>query len=59
MADIYHQIGVKADITDVFQAINSLDGLANWWTKTTGDTTVEGRPTNLRQLLTYTMARTI
>ena len=43
MADIYHQIGVKADINDVFQAINSLDGLANWWTKTTGDTTVDGK----------------
>lgn len=43
MADIYHQIGVKADVADVFQAIISLDGLANWWTKTTGDTTVGGK----------------
>jgi len=30
MADIYHQIGVKADVTDVFQAISSLDELADW-----------------------------
>ena len=40
MADIYHQIGVKADLTSVYQAITSLNGLSGWWTKTTGDTTI-------------------
>jgi uncharacterized protein YndB with AHSA1/START domain len=43
MADIHHQIGVKADITDVYQAISSLDGLCHWWTKTTGDTNTGGK----------------
>lgn len=37
MADIYHQVGVKADITDVYKAITTLEGLSNWWTPTTGD----------------------
>ncbi len=43
MADIHHQIGVKADITDVYQAISSLDGLCGWWTKTTGNTNTGGK----------------
>lgn len=43
MADIHHQIGVKADIADVYQAISSLDGLCHWWTKTTGDTNTGGK----------------
>lgn len=37
MADIYHQVGVKADISDVYAAITTLDGLSSWWAPTTGD----------------------
>ena len=40
MAGIYHQVGVNVDITSVYQAITSQEGLSNWWTKTTGDTSV-------------------
>ena len=36
MADIYHQVGVKADTTDVYRALTTLNGLSNWWTHTTG-----------------------
>ena len=43
MADIHHQIGVKADVKDIYQAINSLDGLSNWWTKTSGDISLGGK----------------
>lgn len=43
MADIYHQIGVNVDITNVYQAISSLEGLTNWWTKTTGNARIGGK----------------
>ena len=43
MADIFHQIGVKADINDVYRAITALEGLSSWWTKTTGDPSEGGR----------------
>lgn len=36
MTDIYHQIGVKAEISDVYRALTTQDGLSNWWTETTG-----------------------
>ena len=37
MADIYHQIGVKSNVRDVYKALTTLVGLSNWWTDTTGD----------------------
>ena len=43
MADIYHQIGVKADIHDVYAAITELQGLSSWWTTATGDNCKGGR----------------
>lgn len=43
MADVHHQIGVKAEITDVYRAVSTLDGLSNWWTRTTGDTALGGK----------------
>ena len=43
MADIYHQVGVKADITDVYNAITTLEGLSSWWTDTTGETDQGGQ----------------
>lgn len=43
MADIYHQVGVKTDVENVYQALTSLDGLSSWWTQASGDTAVGGR----------------
>jgi len=43
MADIYHQVGVKADIEQVYRALTTLQGLGGWWTKVTGDTAEGGR----------------
>ena len=43
MTDIYHQIGVKAEAADIYQAVSSLDGLSGWWTKTTGDVSLGGK----------------
>lgn len=43
MADIYHQVGVKAGITDVYNAITTLEGLSSWWTDTTGETDQGGQ----------------
>ena len=38
MADIYHQVGVKTYVNNVYKALTTLDGLSNWWTYTTGNT---------------------
>lgn len=35
MANIIHRVGIKSDIKKVFQAISTIDGLANWWTRST------------------------
>lgn len=43
MVDIYHQIGVNADIEKAYQALTTLDGLSCWWSKTTGETIEGGR----------------
>jgi uncharacterized protein YndB with AHSA1/START domain len=37
MADIYHQVGIKADINEAYRALTTLDGLSNWWTIATGN----------------------
>jgi uncharacterized protein YndB with AHSA1/START domain len=42
MADIYHQIGVRADIEKAYRAITTLDGLSGWWTEARGDTGENG-----------------
>ena len=43
MMDIMHRIGVTADPDDVYRALTTVDGLANWWTEdTTGDGNVGG-----------------
>ena len=42
MAAIHHQIGVNVSIDEVYRAITTLEGLSGWWTKTTGDTGVDG-----------------
>lgn len=33
MVDIVHRIGIKSPAPQVYQALTSLDGLANWWTE--------------------------
>jgi len=43
MADIYHQVGVKADIHDVYDAITTLPGLSSWWSRATGNTEKNGK----------------
>jgi uncharacterized protein YndB with AHSA1/START domain len=43
MADIYHQIGVKADNDKVYSAISTLEGLSGWWTDATGNTQKGGK----------------
>lgn len=35
MVDILHRIGVTAAPTDVYAALTTTDGLANWWTEDT------------------------
>ena len=38
MADIFHQVGIKADTSVTYTALTTLEGLSNWWTDTSGDT---------------------
>ncbi|MFV2100239.1 SRPBCC family protein [Micromonospora sp. LOL_024] len=43
MVEILHRIGVAAAPDDVYAALTTVDGLANWWTvETTGDGDVGG-----------------
>ncbi|MEP7257804.1 MAG: SRPBCC domain-containing protein [Flavitalea sp.] len=35
MADIIHRIGIKSPATQVYKALTSIHGLANWWTEET------------------------
>jgi hypothetical protein len=37
MATIYHQVGIKAALHDVYKAIASTEGVTGWWTNTSGD----------------------
>ena len=37
MATIYHQVGIKAPLNDVYKAIATTAGVTGWWTKTYGD----------------------
>lgn len=45
MTTIYHQVGIKAPIEKVFDAISTLEGVSGWWTLTTGDPTLHGQLT--------------
>jgi len=33
MVDILHRIGIKSPATEVYNALTSLEGLAQWWTE--------------------------
>lgn len=44
MVDIIHRIGIKAPAAQVYKALTTLKGLANWWTEdVTGDSQVGGK----------------
>ncbi len=43
MATIYHQVGIKAPLTAVYNAIATTDGVSKWWTKTIGETNAGGQ----------------
>lgn len=43
MATIFHQVGIRAPIKNVFDAIASIEGLSAWWTPTTGDCAPGGK----------------
>jgi len=43
MFDIVHRLGIRAGADTVYRALTTLDGLSNWWTRTThGDPVVGG-----------------
>jgi uncharacterized protein YndB with AHSA1/START domain len=35
MADIIHRIGIHSSATEVYKALSTIKGLANWWTEET------------------------
>lgn len=37
MATIYHQVGIKASLNDVYAAIATTEGVTQWWTTTRGN----------------------
>jgi len=44
MADIIHRIGIHSSATEVYKAVSTIKGLANWWTEETeGDEAVGGK----------------
>ncbi len=45
MATIYHQVGIKAPVEKIFNAIATLEGVSGWWTLTLGEPTLEGELT--------------
>ena len=45
MATIYHQVGIRAPVDKIFNAIATLEGVSGWWTLTSGEPTLEGELT--------------
>ena len=44
MVDIIHRIGIKSPTAQVYKALSTIKGLANWWTKEVeGDEQVGGK----------------
>ena len=37
MTTIYHQVGIRAALSDVYRAIATTDGVDHWWTRTSGN----------------------
>jgi hypothetical protein len=42
MATIYHQVGIKASLNDVYKAIATTEGVTGWWTHTSGNAELGG-----------------
>jgi uncharacterized protein YndB with AHSA1/START domain len=42
MADIVHNLQIKAPASKVFEAVSSAEGLANWWTKSSSGEPIAG-----------------
>jgi len=44
MVDIIHRIGIKSPVAQVYKALSTIKGLANWWTEETeGEEKVGGK----------------
>ncbi len=44
MVNIIHRIGIKSSAAQVYKALSTINGLANWWTEdTTGDEQLGGK----------------
>ena len=48
MIDIHHQIKIGAPAAQVYGALTSVDGLAQWWTKTTSGSSKAGEKLQFR-----------
>ena len=35
MTDIIHRVGIRAPVSNVYEALSTIDGVAAWWTKET------------------------
>ena len=42
MVDIIHRIGIRAPLTEVYNAVATVDGVAGWWTRETSGTSEVG-----------------
>ena len=43
MATIYHQVGIKAPLSDVYDAVATTEGVTGWWTLTSGNPETGGK----------------
>ena len=44
MVSINHKVGIKANISKVYDALSTVEGVASWWTKdTTGESKIGGK----------------
>jgi uncharacterized protein YndB with AHSA1/START domain len=50
MADIIHRVGIKAPISNVYAAVSTVEGVANWWTKETTGVAKPGDTIDVRFL---------
>lgn len=48
MADIQHKLQINAKASAVYRALSTIDGLASWWTSTTGGESTIGKSVEFR-----------
>jgi uncharacterized protein YndB with AHSA1/START domain len=48
MVDIIHRIGIKAPLTQVYDAVATVEGVAGWWTRETSGTSKIGQTVTTR-----------